>query len=87
MSEDKGFRIDIKNPFNCPVRVLLESNHQNENTELKRLDTIELRAKSDTTISVLKALDFDQNTSFNYKWRFGRTTKKIKNIPLALPFS
>ena len=40
VSEDKGFRIDIKNPFNCPVRVLLESNHQNENTELKCLDTI-----------------------------------------------
>lgn len=83
---NNNLNIELKNPVNCPIRVVLESNNQNVNNEFERLGTIELKAKSDTIISIFNVSEFDQNTSFNYTWNFGSLSKKIEKIKLALPF-
>lgn len=84
--ESNDLYIELENPVDCPIRIIFESNNINLNTEFERLGSIELLAKSDTLISVLDVPEFDQNTSFKYKWRLGSISKKIEKINLALPF-
>lgn len=84
--ENDNLKIELKNPVHSPLRVTFESNNQSLNTEFEKLGPIELRAKSDTVISIKNILDIDQNTRFDYNWYFGNTSKTVEQIKLALPF-
>jgi murein DD-endopeptidase MepM/ murein hydrolase activator NlpD len=78
--------IELVNPVHCPLRIIFESNDEWLDNDFKRLGTIELRAKSDTLITINSTSKLDSDTNFDYRWNFGSLSKEIKPIKLALPF-
>ena len=84
--ENNQLNIALKNPVDCPLRVILGSQNEKLQAEFEKLNPIELSPKSDTLITVLNIAGFEKNLSFDYKWYLGSLAKKIQNIELELPF-
>ena len=78
-------KIKVKNPLASPLRIWVFNSSQDLQIRLNEINPIELKSKSDSTITFTNIFNFDEN--LNFSSRLGSTSKKVEPVKLELPFS